>query len=156
MYIELISLSLTGWHTLKNQWIIYLIYEEKWHISVAKTFHENLISTPSKILILYIVKKNFQQLSMDLAGQVEIIHENICVSLQANSFCRLNIYYYHHHNFELRPLLNRHLKESAHMLGYNDLPSRPSIEFNTKWKPMIKKARWKKKIWIWALVKNHT
>ena len=25
----------------------------------------------------------------------------------------------------------RHLKESAHMLGYNDLLSRPSIEINT-------------------------
>ena len=35
----------------------------------------------------------------------------------------------------------RHLKESAHMLGYNDLLSRPSIELNTIWEPIIKKAR---------------
>ena len=47
----------------------------------------------------------------------------------------------------------RRLKESAHMLGYNDLLSRPSIELNTIWEPIIKKARWKK-IWIWAQVKN--
>ena len=38
----------------------------------------------------------------------------------------------------------RRLKESAHMLGYNDL-SRPSIELNTIWELIIKKARWKKK-----------
>ena len=38
----------------------------------------------------------------------------------------------------------RHLKESAHMLGYNDLLSRPSIELNTIWEPIIKKARCKK------------
>ena len=38
----------------------------------------------------------------------------------------------------------RRLKESAHMLGNNDLLSRPSIEMNTIWKPIIKKARWKK------------
>ena len=36
----------------------------------------------------------------------------------------------------------RHLKELAHMLGYNDLLSRPSIELNTIWEPIIKKARW--------------
>ena len=48
----------------------------------------------------------------------------------------------------------RHLKESAHMLGYNDLLSRPSIELNTIWEPIIKKARWEKKIWIWAQVKK--
>ena len=47
----------------------------------------------------------------------------------------------------------RCLEESAHMLGYNDLLSRPSIELNTIWEPIIKKAR--KKIWIWAQVKNH-
>ena len=32
------------------------------------------------------------------------------------------------------------LKESAHMLGYCDLLSRPSIEMNTIWEPIIKKA----------------
>ena len=37
----------------------------------------------------------------------------------------------------------RRLKESAHMLGYNDLPSRPSIEMNTIWEPIIKKVWWK-------------
>ena len=35
----------------------------------------------------------------------------------------------------------RRLKESAHMLGYNDLLSRPNIELNTIWGPIIKKAR---------------
>ena len=35
----------------------------------------------------------------------------------------------------------RRLKESAHMLGYNDLLRRPSIELNTIWEPIIKKAR---------------
>ena len=40
----------------------------------------------------------------------------------------------------------RLLKESAHMLGYNDLLSRPSIELNTIWEPIIKKARWKKNL----------
>ena len=35
----------------------------------------------------------------------------------------------------------RRLKESAHKLGYNDLLSRPSIELNTIWEPIIKKAR---------------
>ena len=34
----------------------------------------------------------------------------------------------------------RRLKESAYMLGYNDLLSRPSIELNTIWEPIIKKA----------------
>ena len=52
----------------------------------------------------------------------------------------------------------RRLEESAHMLGYNDLLSRPSIELNTIWEPIIKKARLKKKreteIWIWAQVKK--
>ena len=38
----------------------------------------------------------------------------------------------------------RRLKESAHMLGYNDLLSRPSKEMNTIWEPIIKKVRWKK------------
>ena len=31
----------------------------------------------------------------------------------------------------------RRFKESAHMFGYNDLLSRPSIEMNTKWEPII-------------------
>ena len=35
----------------------------------------------------------------------------------------------------------RCLKELAHMLGYSDLLSRPSIERNTIWEPIIKKAR---------------
>ena len=35
----------------------------------------------------------------------------------------------------------RRLKESAHMLGHNDLPSRLSIELNTIWEPIIKKTR---------------
>ena len=35
----------------------------------------------------------------------------------------------------------RRLKESAHMLGYSDLLSRPSIEMNTIWEPIIKKVR---------------
>ena len=40
----------------------------------------------------------------------------------------------------------RRLKYSAHMLGYNDdLLSRPTIELNTIWEPIIKKARWEKK-----------
>ena len=39
----------------------------------------------------------------------------------------------------------RHLKESAHMLGYHDLLSRPSIELNTIWQLVIKKGRWGKK-----------
>ena len=38
----------------------------------------------------------------------------------------------------------RHLKESAHMLGYTDLLSRPSIEINTIWESIIKKVRFKK------------
>ena len=56
----------------------------------------------------------------------------------------------------------RRLKESAHLLGYNDLLSRPTIELNTIWEPIIKKAWLKKKknkkpeIWIWAQVKNPT
>ena len=33
------------------------------------------------------------------------------------------------------------LNESAHMLRYNDLLNRPSIEMNTIWEPIIKKAR---------------
>ena len=37
----------------------------------------------------------------------------------------------------------RRLKESAHMVGYNDLLSRPSVEKNTIWESMIKKVRWK-------------
>ena len=51
--------------------------------------------------------------------------------------------------------ISRH-NDSAYMFGYNDLLSRPSIENNTKWKPIIKKVRWKKKIRIWVQVKNHT
>ena len=39
----------------------------------------------------------------------------------------------------------RRLKESAHMLGYNDLLNRPSIELNIIWELIIKKTRWKKK-----------
>ena len=35
----------------------------------------------------------------------------------------------------------RRPKESAHMLGYNDLLSRPSVEMNTIWEPIIKKVR---------------
>ena len=43
----------------------------------------------------------------------------------------------------------RHLKESAYMLGYSDLLSRP---MNTIWEPMIKKVRLKKleKSGMWA------
>ena len=35
----------------------------------------------------------------------------------------------------------RRLKESAHILGYNDLLSKLSIEMNTIWEPIIKKVR---------------
>ena len=35
----------------------------------------------------------------------------------------------------------RRLKEAAHMLGYVDLLSRPSIEMNTIWEPIIEKAK---------------
>ena len=35
----------------------------------------------------------------------------------------------------------RRLKESAHMLSYSDLLSRPSIEMNTIWEPIIKMVR---------------
>ena len=35
----------------------------------------------------------------------------------------------------------RRLKESAHMLSYSDLLSRPNIEMNTIWEPIIKKVR---------------
>ena len=38
----------------------------------------------------------------------------------------------------------RRLKESGHMVGCNDLLSRPSIELNTIWEPKIKKIRKKK------------
>ena len=38
----------------------------------------------------------------------------------------------------------RCLKESAHMLGYNDLLSRLSIEMNTIWELIIKKVIYKK------------
>ena len=40
----------------------------------------------------------------------------------------------------------RRIKESAHMLGYNDLLSRPSIELNTIWERIIKKSWWKEKL----------
>ena len=36
---------------------------------------------------------------------------------------------------------HRRLKESAHMLGYNDLLKKPTIELNTILKPIIKKTR---------------
>ena len=39
----------------------------------------------------------------------------------------------------------RRLMESAHLFGYTDLLSRPNVELNTIWEPIIKKARWKKK-----------
>ena len=35
----------------------------------------------------------------------------------------------------------RRLEESAHMLGYSDLLSRPSIEMNTIREPIIKKGK---------------
>ncbi len=35
----------------------------------------------------------------------------------------------------------RRLKKSALMLGYNDLLNRSSIELNTIWEPIIKKAK---------------
>ena len=35
--------------------------------------------------------------------------------------------------------IRRH-KESTHMLGYSDLLSRPSIQMNTIWEPIIKKV----------------
>ena len=38
----------------------------------------------------------------------------------------------------------RRLKESAHMSGYSDLLSSPSVEMNTIWEPVIKKVRLKK------------
>ena len=38
----------------------------------------------------------------------------------------------------------RRLKQSAHMLGYNNLLGRPSIDLHTIWEPIIKKARKKK------------
>ena len=44
----------------------------------------------------------------------------------------------------------RRLKESPHMLGYNNLLSRPSIELNTLWEPIIKKARWKKNLFFFV------
>ena len=34
----------------------------------------------------------------------------------------------------------RRLKESAHMIGYSNLLSSPSIKMNTIWEPIIKKA----------------
>ena len=42
----------------------------------------------------------------------------------------------------------RHLKESAHMLGYNDLLSRPNIKMNTIWEPVIKKDSKKKSEYV--------
>ena len=35
----------------------------------------------------------------------------------------------------------RRLKESAHTLGYHDQLSRPSIEMDTIWEPIIKKVK---------------
>ena len=35
----------------------------------------------------------------------------------------------------------RKLKESAHMPGHKNLLSRPSIEINTIWEPVIRSAR---------------
>ena len=49
----------------------------------------------------------------------------------------------------------RRLKESAHMLGYSDLVSRPSIEMNTIWEPIIKKIRFLKNRNM-SPGKNHT
>ena len=46
----------------------------------------------------------------------------------------------------------RHLKEAIQQLGYSDLLSKPIIEMNTIWEPLIKKAPLKK-ITIWAKVK---
>ena len=37
----------------------------------------------------------------------------------------------------------RRLKDSAHLVGYRDLLSRPSIETNTIWEPVIKKVELK-------------
>ena len=42
------------------------------------------------------------------------------------------------------------------MLGFSDLLSRPSIELNTIWEPIIKKARCKKKLNMSTVKKNHT
>ena len=42
----------------------------------------------------------------------------------------------------------REKKESALILGYSYLLSRPSTEMNTIWEPIIKKVRLKKKIGI--------
>ena len=50
----------------------------------------------------------------------------------------------------------RRLKESAHMLGYNDLLSRPNIELNTIWEPIIKKARFLKNLNMSIGKKNST
>ena len=33
------------------------------------------------------------------------------------------------------------LKELAHMLGYNDLLNKPSIQMNTVWEPIMKRVR---------------
>ena len=35
----------------------------------------------------------------------------------------------------------KHLKEAAHLLGYVVTLSRPSIEMNTIWEPIIEKAK---------------
>ena len=47
----------------------------------------------------------------------------------------------------------RRLKEAAHMLGYSLLMSRPNVEINAIWEPLIKKVQWKK-IAIRAKVKK--
>ena len=50
----------------------------------------------------------------------------------------------------------RRLKESALMLGYNDLLSRPSIELIAIWEPIIKKVRWKKNLNMSTAKKSYT
>ena len=49
----------------------------------------------------------------------------------------------------------RCLKETAHMLVYSDLLSRPSREMNIIWELIIKKAKWKKNCNM-SSGKNHT
>ena len=36
---------------------------------------------------------------------------------------------------------DEHWRKSVHMLGYNDLLSKPSIEMNAIWEPIIKEVR---------------
>lgn len=35
----------------------------------------------------------------------------------------------------------RNLKESVHMVAYEDLLSRPSVEINTVWEPLLKEEK---------------